>query len=79
MNCVLHVLNKFLLRTKKNKFMVQLVLHFCKVCNMKKKRRNIDDRYEWYKDFIYKLFPIKVLSINLLNKMYTFYCKKPRN
>lgn len=58
--------------------MVQLVLHFCKVCNMKKKR-NIDDRYEWYKDFIHKLFPIKVLSINLLNKMYTFYCKNPRN
>lgn len=78
MNCVLHVLNKFLLRTKKNKLIVQLVLYFCKVCNMKKKR-NIDDRYEWYKDFIYKLFPIKVLSINLLNKMYTFYCKNPRN
>lgn len=40
-----------------------------------KKKRNIDDRYEWYKDFIYKLFFIKVFLINLLNKMYIFYCK----
>lgn len=62
--------------------MVQLV-HICtsflQSLQHEKKKRNIDDRYEWYKDFIYKLFPIKVLSINLLNKMYTFYCKNPRN
>lgn len=52
---------------------------FLRSLQHEKKERNIDDRYEWYKDFIYKLFPIKVLSINLLNKMYTFYCKNPRN